>query len=164
MDATLRLFEYKTDAINKILLNANIIKALVDISPQFINNTDEQLNDQNFRDSLLYQQVYPYAPVTAQFTDAKSYINVSLGIINSIPSKSYTVDGYIKIYVSCHKDLIKTNSGQRHGFLANEIDNMMFHTNGFGIGKITEKRIEEVLMATDHIGVYMQYHITDFAI
>jgi hypothetical protein len=162
MDATLRLFEYKTTAINKMLLNANIIKALVDTSPQFKNNTDEQLNNQAFRDSLLYKQVYPYSPITSQFVDAKSYINVSLGIVNS--SKSYIVDGNIRIFVSCHKDLLSTNSGQRHGFIANEIDNMMFHSDGFGIGKIKDKRIEELVMATDYIGVSMLYHITDFSI
>lgn len=162
MDAISRLFEYKTKALNEMLLNANIIKALVDDTPKFMDNSDSQLNNQDFRDGLLYKQVYPYMPVTSTFNEAKSYITISLGNHKSISSS--ISDGWIRIYVICHIDLVKTESGQRHGFISNEIDNMMFNTRGFGIGKINEKRMEEIVIGTDYIGVSLQYHITDFAI
>ena len=145
-----------------MLLNANIIKALADNTPQFIDNTDPQLNNQTFRDSLLYKQLYPTMPVTSYFDEAKSYITISLGMFDS--SGTYINDGKIRIYVICHKDLLRTESGQRHGFIANEIDNMMYLTRGFGIGKINKKVLEEVTIGTDYIGVLLQYNITDFAI
>lgn len=160
MNSVSRLFEYKTKAINEILLNDNIIKALSDNTPQFIDNTDETILDN--RDNLLYQQVYPYLPVTSQFTDAKSYITISLGSFNS--SSSQMLDGWIRIHVLCHKSLVKTDNGQRHGFIANEINNIMFNTRGFGIGKLSEKRMEEIQIGTDYIGAFLNYHITDFAI
>lgn len=162
MDAIKRLFDYKMKAINEMLLNENIIKALVDNTPQFIKNNDPVIYDQDFRDALLYNQVYPYMPVTSLFTESKSYITISLGSVNSL--SSYFSDGYIRIYVICHRSLINTKSGQRHGFIANEIDSMIFHTSGFGIGKINKKRIEEVMIEKDYIGVALQYHITDFSI
>jgi hypothetical protein len=144
-----------------MLLNENIIKALIDNTPHFIDNVNPQLNDQNFRDSLLYKQLYPYMPVTTTFKEEKSYITVSLGIVDS--SSASITNGWIRIYVICHMGLVQTESGQRHGFIANEIDNMMFSTSGFGIGKISDKRIEEIIIGTDYIGVFLQYHITDFA-
>lgn len=162
MNSTKNLFDYKTKAINKILQNDNIIKALIDDAPQFLDNLDTNILTQNYRDNLLYKQVYPYLPVTSVFKDAKSYITLSLGIFKS--SEYAILSGQLRINVICHMDLIQTENGQRHGFIANEIDNMMFNTNGFGIGKLGDKRIEEIIVGSDHIGVAMQYNITDFAI
>jgi hypothetical protein len=162
MDAIIRLFEYKTKALNEMLKNVNIAKALIDNTPQFMNNSDSQILDQDFRDGLLYQQLYPYMPVTSQFTDAKSYITIALSGFKA--NNSSTTDGWIKIFVICHKNLVKTDNGQRHGFIANEIDNMMYNTRGFGIGKINEKRMDETIVGNDYISVFLQYHITDFAI
>jgi hypothetical protein len=162
MDSTIRLFEYKTKALNQMLLNSNIIKALIDNTEDFMDNIDPLIDNQDFRDSLLYSKIFPYMPITSKFTESTSYITMSLGAFDS--QTSVIVNGLLKIYVICHLDVVKTQSGQRHGFIANEIDNMMFRTNGFGIGKISGKRIEEITIDDKYIGVFLQYQISDFSL
>jgi hypothetical protein len=160
MDAIKNLFEYKTKAINEIILNNNIVKALSDNTPNFYDNSDQSIL--NNRDDLLYKHIYPYLPVTSHFVEAKSYITLSLEGFDSFSSSIN--EGWLSVYIISHWSLIKTDNGQRHGFIANEIDNMIYNTRGFGLGKVGKKRMGELQIGSDFIGVVLKYQITDFAV
>lgn len=162
MNVIKMIFDYKIKALNQIILNDNIVKVLSDNTPQFYDNTDQSILDN--RDSLIYTLIYPYMPVTSQLVDAHSYITLSLGEFDS--DDNSTQNGWIELYIICHKSLISTEVGQRHGFIANEIDNMIYNTRGFGIGRIVRRKFGEFHLGSekDFVGVNLRYYITDFSI
>lgn len=143
-------------------MNDSIVKALADKTPQFYDNSDSSILAN--RDQLIYTQLYPYMPVTSTFVDAQSYITISLGKFKAENMSVHS--GWVDIYVISHRQVLSTEIGDRNGFLVDEIDEMMFATRGFGIGKIADRDFGEFNLGSekDYIGATVRYYLTDFSL
>ena len=159
-----RLFNYKSKVVEKVISNEDVIKALIDNSPDFIDSAIPVDFD---KDSLIDSQVYSYVPTMTILNDAQSYVFVSTGKTISKSGKDYVI-GELTITVLCPNasEVMKTYSGERTGFIGDKIDEMIFQTRGFGLGEIGKRSTEEFTVDSESkfVGMIIKYEFTDFSV
>ncbi len=109
---------------------------------------------------LLYNKVFPMYYVPDTNIEASSFVTISLRGFRPSKGDQFT---FSKIYFHAivHKDLVRTNYGQRTILIMNEIDKL-FNDKDMGVGKLTYNIADEMInLPKEYNGYYVCYELTN---
>lgn len=147
---------YKETLLYKIIENENIVQALSNNKPNFL---DEKIVIDPI--SLIYNNIFPYRLSSKTFTEPKSLITMRFANFKPIGNKFR--DGNIYFYIICHNSLVKTDYGLRYDFIFSEIDDLFTNSRDIGIGKLELFDVSDLDIDENYMGSVCAFHVTDFA-
>lgn len=148
--------EYKETIIFKLIENDNIVQALVNNKPNFL---EERIDVDPT--SLVYSHIFPYRKSVKTFTEPTSLITLRFANFKPIGKKFRNGDIYF--YIICHSGLILTDYGLRYDFIFDEIDKVFTNSRDIGIGKLELFDVSDLDVNDDYMGSVCVFHVTDFA-
>lgn len=147
---------YKNNIISKILEDDNLIKALTNITKDFIDQP--LISDKN---SIIYSNLYPYRYVPETTTDPKVYI--TMAFTNYRLYGTQFKSGNIYFYALCHKSLMQTDYGcNRCEYIVNKIDSLFQDERGYGLGKLEFNSMNDISVNDEYVGIELGYKLVDF--
>lgn len=149
---------YKNTILTQLIQNDNIVKALGNVSPNFLDLPSiTQPRD------LLFKNIFPYAFIPDSQDIQNSYITAMFKFRNDTRSGNFYKLGCVGFYVFSHQDIIKTDyPWLRPDFIVGEIDMLFNESRDLGIGKLQFNRMEDVKLSNVHSGCYIEYSDMSF--
>lgn len=142
---------YKNEILLKLVSDENIVKALGNNTPNF-----KDLSPISNPNSLIYNNIYPYAYIPEAETDMKTYITIMFN--NFKLDKTFYKVGNICFYVFSHFSLMQTNYNVlRTDYILNQIDELFNRTHDLGIGKLQFSRMGDIKVSKYHFGSFIEY-------
>ena len=150
------LSEYKNNILIKLISNENLIKALTNNTPDFL---DQPLISDTA--STIYSEIWPYRYVPDISDSAKTYLTMAFTGYRKLGNQYKS--GNIFFYVFCHKSLVRTNYGfLRYDYIAGLVDEMFSEERGFGLGKLEFSSMDDIMINDDYMGISLGYKIVEF--
>jgi len=157
LSSFIKLTEYKNNIIFKLIINENLIKALINHDSDFIN----QLLPDNFQPiSLIYSQIFPYRFVPSIETEPKCFITMSFSNYKYI--NNIFKSGICSFYIICHKSLICTDIGLRYDYILDQIDTMFNNKKDVGSFNLILDNGGDLFINDNYFGSMISYKFTDF--
>lgn len=119
--------DYKEQITQLILEDEELLKAIV-------NNNEDFINMPLQTDDIMYNYIFPYRKSDEIFTETKCILTMRFGKFNANSSNHFW-SGSVEFYVICHKDLIRTDYGNRYDFIISKLKNIFDNRRDIGIGK-----------------------------
>lgn len=150
------LSEYKNNILIKLITNENLIKALTNNTPDFL---DQPLIPDVT--TTIYSEIWPYRYVPNISDSAKVYLTMAFTNYKKLGNQYKS--GNIYFYVFCHKSLVRTDYGcLRYDYIAEELDTMFSEERGYGLGKLEFASMDDILIGDNYVGVVISYRIVEF--
>lgn len=112
-------------------------------------------------DDLIYKRIFPYRFLPDTVNDVGTFITMSFRGYR--PSKSYYKSGNIYLNAICHIDDIQTDYGfLKYDYICSELDKLMNHEHGIGIGKTNFTDMDEIYVNDKFQGQYVAYKLYEF--
>ena len=157
--------DLQDEAFDQILLNINIVKALIIKDENFINTTptSEQNNIINNPSILLRQQIFPYMKNIKTPTNpdnAKPCITSAWTNFRKVGSTYHS--GRVYFYILIPLDWEKTIMGIRYNYIADQFDKMFCNSNIGDFELYDRGDLDRT--PEGYIGHYIAFNILDFHI
>jgi len=153
------LGKYKYNILLKFIENENLIKALINDSEDFLN---QSLPDDFDNTKLIYNYIFPYQKNFDSITEKKNFITISLGNYDYINNEFKS--GRVYIYIFVHNTMLRTSyECLRFEYIQNQIDIML--NKKYGIGAFNLELVtggEFILPNSEYYGANLVYKFTDF--
>lgn len=148
--------EYKTLAIEKILSNQNIVKALKYTSPDFLSKPDVIDPEEQ-----IYETIFPFDFIPELTTTVKACVNISYD--NVIQTANGYKRGVLIFSIWNHKNNFKTDFGKtRVDFIIEELDKTFNKARGFGIGELQFRELKGAVLNSTFTGYQLKYTPVEF--
>ncbi len=159
MSHFLELTQYKNNIAYKLIANEDLVKALVNNTSDFLNQSLPNNYDPT---SLIYTQIFPWRVNPSTETIPKSYITMSFGNFKYI--NNCFKSGIVTFYIFMHKSLIPTDVGLRYDYILSEVD-LLFNKNSENVGAFNFELSNgggDFQVNDDYFGTMMPYRFVDF--
>ncbi len=146
---------YKENILFKIIENDNIVQALTNNKPNFL---DERIDIDPT--SLIYTYIFPYRKSIKTLTEPQSLITMRFANFKPIGNKFRNGDIYF--YIISHNSLVATDYGLRYDFIFDNLDKLFTNSRDIGIGKLELYDVSDLDIDENYMGSFCVFHVTDF--
>lgn len=148
----------KIEFAKRIINDEQLAKCLLSNERNFL---DIDIDEEN-RDKLIWEQVFPYRFVPSVDQKAQSYITMAF----KYNRQSIWKLGTITFYLFCHKNIVRTDYGVlRYDFMLQRLNEIVNDTRfDTWLGKVQLIDMDEINIDDkgNFIGLMVRYKITEF--
>lgn len=152
-----QLTKYKNNVLQELITNTNLVKALVNTEENFLNI---DLPNGFFPPSIIYSQIFPYQFIADIEDTPKTYITMSFGNYKYI--NNLFKSGILTFFIYTHKELMKSDYGQRTDYILDQVDSMFNKDSNVGVFSLELNGGGDFKANDNHFGSTISYKFTDF--